>query len=104
MREKWSLRERDWRRGLLPGVICGAVVSGLWMYWLYFLSTLPAISPASLSLALRPWWKLDNWLSTAFVFVVASVVFWGIARGLRFRRRKNAEQVDSAASDATDEQ
>jgi len=62
----------NWRRGLRNGLIAGGIIFILSFAYTIFFSTLPAISPVSLSIALRPWWKIQNWM---FSFILALPFF-----------------------------
>jgi hypothetical protein len=61
--------------GLAAGFIAGVLVFGL-CYWG---STWPAVSEVSVSLALRPWWKSQNWMAAIDAFALVGSVFGFLA-------------------------
>ena len=66
------------RRGIIAGCIVGSVLGLAWFLWCCVISTLPALSPVSLSLAFRPW--LGNWESAFVIFLI--VVSLGFLAGV----------------------
>jgi hypothetical protein len=60
----------NWRKGALFGMTAGLTLASAWMGWMVFVSTLPVVSPVSISVAFSPWWRASNWVSAGFVFVV----------------------------------
>ena len=62
------------RRGAKAGSICALIASTAWLAICYCVALVPAVSPASLSLAFRPWWRTRNWLSAFAVFVMVFLV------------------------------
>ena len=67
----------NWRKGRKWGIRLGALAAFAWMGWLGFVSTLPAITPVSISNAVSPWWRLNNWILTlvvsGFVFAITTI-------------------------------
>jgi hypothetical protein len=70
----------NYNKGLRWGLGCGFVCAALWFANCYFISTLPAISEVSLSLAFQPWWR--HWLAGVIIFVIVSIIV-GLFAALR---------------------
>ncbi len=68
-----------WRWSLGVASVLGLGAAGVWMWWLRVVSQLPAISPVSLSVSLRPWWRCSNWVSALVVFAVVFAIGAGLA-------------------------
>ena len=84
---------KHWKTGLLVGAIIGIILSSAWMAWLRYVSALPAISPASLSVAVSPWWRTSNWISAGIVFLVTGgIVAILVAGGLK-RKETDSKRV-----------
>ena len=58
------------KRGAKAGLICGSIAAAAWFAFCCCVAARPAVTPVSLSLAFRPWWRVTNWLSAFGVFVV----------------------------------
>jgi hypothetical protein len=77
----------NWKRGVIYGFIAGGIIFILSFAYTIFLSTLPAISPVSLSVALRPWWKLNNWI-ISLIFVSPFFLFFGAKGAFTVKHKK----------------
>jgi hypothetical protein len=77
----------NWKKGLRSGLVAGGVIFILTFAFTIFLSTLPAISPVSLSIALRPWWKLNNWI-ICFIFASPFFLFFGAGGAFKIKKSK----------------
>lgn len=67
----------NWKRGLVVGGILGVIAGALWFAWCCVLASLPAVTPVSLSLLFRPWWR--NWRSALIVAGIFGILFGTLA-------------------------
>ena len=65
-------------KAVLAGIVGGTLAGSLSFVWLLHVSTLPVLSPVSLSLAFRPWTKCiaPSIVVGLVVFVLAFVPVW----------------------------
>jgi hypothetical protein len=70
--------------GSLGGVAASASVFAFCIW----ASTWDAVSPVSLTLSFRPWWRASNWIAAALSFAVVAVV---LAARAASRPRKKAK-------------
>jgi hypothetical protein len=84
----------DIKKGIRWCLIVGGVIGAAWFALACWLSTLPAVTDVSLSLALRPWWK--NWSTALFFFLVTGLPV-GILAAFRpdVRRHKKIDDHDA---------
>jgi len=66
----------NWKRGVKQGLIASTVIFIITFAFSIFISRLPAISPVSLSMSFRPWWRLSNWVFS-FIFGFTAFLFFG---------------------------
>ncbi|MDF3129565.1 hypothetical protein P0Y35_10205 [Kiritimatiellaeota bacterium B1221] len=77
----------NWNRGLRFGLMSGGITFMIIFAWIGFVSTLPAISEVSMSLAVRPWWRLNNWIiAILFSLPIALLFAAGGAKGQNDRK------------------
>lgn len=72
------LEKPNWKKRIKTGLIAGSIVYILTFYFIYFLSKQPAITDVSLSLSLRPWWRLDNWIISLIFALPFFLIFASI--------------------------
>jgi amino acid transporter len=63
------------KKGVVFGLVGGFVAAMLVFGLCFWMSTLPAVTPASLSLAFRPWWRESNWLAALVACLSTGLVF-----------------------------
>jgi hypothetical protein len=69
-------------RHIAQVTVVAAVASALVFLIMWWVSTLPAVSPASVSLAFRPWWKVSNVVVSLCVGTGFSLFCWLVAKHL----------------------
>ena len=74
------------RKGLVVGLIAGLVAAVSVFGLCFWCSTLTPLWDGDLTWAFRPWWRLDNWLSSLAVFAFVGILSGVVAA---FRPAKN---------------
>jgi hypothetical protein len=75
------------KRGVVVGLVAGFAAAMLVFVQCFWISTLEAVTPVSLPLSFRPWWRESNWLAALVAFVSAGLVF-GILTAFRPKLRR----------------
>lgn len=78
---EWQqIESRVLKKGIIWATASGLILGGVWFGWLCFISSLPVISPVSLSIGFKPWWQ--NWRSATVVSMGTGFVV-GFLQALR---------------------
>jgi hypothetical protein len=79
----------NFNKGVVVGLVAGFVAAMLVFGLCFWTSTLEAVTPVSLSMSFRPWWRESNWLAALVAFLSAGLVF-GVLAALRpdLRRKR----------------
>ena len=75
---------------LTTGALGGIIVGGGWFAWICYISTFPAVSPVSLSLSFRPWYRTGNWVAGGIAAVLGFCFFAVLARVIRYKPRRGS--------------
>jgi hypothetical protein len=78
----------NFKKGVVVGPVADFAAAMLAFALCFWTSTLPAVTPVSLSLSFRPWWQESNCLAALVAFLSAGLVF-GILAALRPKRGQN---------------
>ena len=72
----------DVRRGAKAGLLCGLIAFTACLIACHCVALAPAVTPVSLSVVFRPWWRAKNWGAACAVFVTVFLAV-GIPVALR---------------------
>jgi hypothetical protein len=76
----------NWRRGLFFGLFSFALIFGLTLGSVIYVSFLPEQSDFSLALTLRPWWQFNNWMAAFTMATPFSLLIGLFSAKIKFKK------------------